>query len=59
MKEYFEDAYEGFTDLVESFTELGMDVLKFFGCILIYVTLPFWVLPYSFYRNSKKGGDKE
>lgn len=59
MKEYFEDAYETVMDLPTMFAEFGKDALNLLGYILIYITLPIWVLPYSFYRNSKKGGDKE
>lgn len=54
MKEYFEDAYDDFMSLPETFAEIGKDVLEIIEYILIYITLPIWVVPYFFYKKIKK-----
>ena len=55
MKEYFEDAYDDFMSLPETFAEIGKGVLEIIGYILIYITLPIWVVLISFIKKSKKG----
>ena len=57
MKDYFEDAYDDFMSLPETFAEIGKDVLEIIGHILIYITLPIWVVPYFFYKEFKKRSD--
>ena len=43
--------------LPETFAEIGKDVLEIIGHILIYITLPIWVVPYFFYKEFKKRSD--
>lgn len=57
MKEYFEHAYEGFINLTEDFYNIVRVAFEFFCIVLIYVTVPFWALPYAIYKKSRK--DKE
>ncbi len=61
MKEYFEHAYEGFINSLSIFIESCAEVMRStFLCMviaLIYITVPFWALPYAIYKKSRK--DKE
>ena len=57
MKEYFENAYEGFTELIEDMVHDFCLIMKGFGIVLIYLTIPFWAGFYAIWKEYKKGGD--
>ena len=56
MKEVFEHAYEGFCNSIVRYINLCETLGKFVLVILVYITIPFWIIPYAIYKN-KKGGD--
>lgn len=55
MIKYFERAYEGFTNIMEDLNETLSMLGELTAVVLIYLTLPVWILPYWIYKNNKKG----
>ena len=59
MKEYFENAYEGLENTIVSFVEGLGNVSEMFLVVLVYMTVPFWWLPYHFWKKIKKDGESD
>lgn len=55
MIKYFEHAYEGFINTMKDLNEILSVLGELTVIVLIYLTLPVWVLPYWIYKNNKKG----
>ena len=53
MKENFDTAYKAFRDLVVGFASIMVEIAKM---LLIYFTIPLWIIPYVIYKKSKGAG---
>ena len=53
MKEIFEHAYEGFCNLIRGFIDFTEFFWKTVLVILVYLTIPLWIIPYAIYKKMK------
>lgn len=59
MRDYFEHAYEGFSNTIVDVAESLQYVGKVFLIMLIYTTVPFWFLPYHIFKKTKENDTNE
>lgn len=59
MKEYFENAYEGFTGFIEDIVHDLILLAKGCGIVLIYLTIPIWYGFYAIWKKYKNGDEAE
>ena len=55
MKEVFEHAYQGISDLIIRFTDFSVSVGRCVLVGLIYITFPLWIVPYAIHKKLKGG----
>ena len=55
MRKVFEHAYEGASNLIVNFTNFGFSICKCVLVILIYITIPLWIIPFAIYKKLKGG----
>lgn len=51
MRDYFDNAYEGFCNSFRPLTDCMIEVAKI---AFVYVTLPLWIVPYAIHRKIKE-----
>lgn len=57
MKEIFEHAYKGFLESTRNHYEFICSLGYAALILAIYLTLPFWIVPYAIHKR-KKGDDR-
>jgi hypothetical protein len=55
MKETFEHAYERVCDFIVGFTDFALSLCKCILVVLVYATIPLWIIPYGIYKKMKGG----
>lgn len=55
MIKYFEHAYKQFVNAIKDLCENLVVLGEIAAIVLIYLTLPVWILPYWLYKKNKKG----
>ena len=55
MREVFEHAYEGISNLLVNITDFALSIVKCVFVVLVYLTIPIWVIPYAVYKEMKGG----
>ena len=59
MRKHMDRAYRGFTHAMADFVDLCLAIADAMMILVINLTLPLWIVPYTFYRhfaNKRKGG---
>ncbi len=57
MRKVFEHAYEGVSNLIVNFTNSVFSICKCVLVILIYITIPLWIIPFAIYKKLKGGAE--
>lgn len=57
MRKVFEHAYEGISDLIVNLADFGLSICKCVLIILIYITIPIWIIPFAVYKKLKGGAE--
>ena len=55
MRDVFEHAYEGLCNLIVGFTDFAVSLSKCILVVLVYITIPLWIIPYIIYKKMKGG----
>lgn len=57
MRKYFDHAYEGFCNSFMQITDLVNCMVEVCKIILVYTTIPIWIIPYMTYRKIEERKD--